>query len=175
MTVEKRGKESSDEEGGSGTEATSPTTMTQQQESGYAQVRTKRQKLKEKKQRQKARRVQQRAEAEVEEEEEEVEEGDTALLSQPLLGEELDRQRLFVLNGLKPSQADVQRALDNHPHAHPALTGLLHVIDEVLLDCRPLATLPLSDIRARLMALRRQALTPSPLPLSAVLGEQLPA
>ena len=49
VTVEKRGKESSDEEGGSGTEATSPTTMTQQQESGYAQVRTKRQKLKEKK------------------------------------------------------------------------------------------------------------------------------
>jgi hypothetical protein len=150
--------------------------MTQQQESGYAQVRTKRQKLKEKKQRQKARRVQQRAEAEVEEEEEEVEEGDTALLSQPLLGEELDRQRLFVLNGLKPSQADVQRALDNHPHAHPALTGLLHIIDNVLAakPCRPPSTLPLST--ARLVALRRQALTPSPLPLwSVVLGEQLPA
>jgi hypothetical protein len=147
--------------------------MTQQQESGYAQVRTKRQKLKEKKQRQKARRVQQRAEAEVEEEEEEVEEGDTALLSQPLLGEELDRQRLFVLNGLKPSQADVQRALDNHPHAHPALTGLLHIIDNVLAACRPLSTLPLST--ARLTALRRQALTPSPLPLWAMLGEQLPA
>jgi hypothetical protein len=148
--------------------------MTQQQESGYAQVRTKRQKLKEKKQRQKARRVQQRAEAEVEEEEE-VEEGDTALLSQPLLGEELDRQRLFVLNGLKPSQADVQRALDNHPHAHPALTGLLHIIDNVLAakPCRPPSTLPLST--ARLMALRRQALTPSPLPLWALLGEQLPA
>jgi hypothetical protein len=146
--------------------------MTQQQESGYAQVRTKRQKLKEKKQRQKARRVQQRAEAEVEEEEE-VEEGDTALLSQPLLGEELDRQRLFVLNGLKPSQADVQRALDNHPHAHPALTDLLHVMDEVLAACRPPSTLPLST--ARLVALRRQALTPSPLPLWAMLGEQLPA
>jgi hypothetical protein len=153
--------------------------MTQQQESGYAQVRTKRQKLKEKKQRQKARRVQQPAEAEVEEEEEEVKEGDTALLSQPLLGEELDRQRLFVLNALKPSQADVQRALDDHPHAHPALTGLLHVIDNVIDNvlaakpCRPPSTLPLST--ARLVALRRQALTPSPLPLWAVLGEQLPA
>ena len=174
MTVEKRGKESSDEESGSGTEATSPTTMAQQQESGYAQVRTKRQKLKEKKQRQKERRAQQRAEAEVVEAEEEVKEGDAALLSRPLLGEELDKLRLFVLDGLKPSQADVQRALDNHPHAHPALTGILQQVDEVMAACRPPSTLQLST--ARLMAIRRQALTPSPLPLwSVVLGEQLPA
>jgi len=174
VTVEKRGKESSDEESVSGAEATSPTTMAQQQESGYTQVRSKRQKLKEKKQRQKARRVQQRAEAEVEEEEEEVKEGDTALLSQPILGEELERHRLFVLDGLKPSQADVQRALDNHPLAHPALSGILHLMDKVLAPVNPQSTLPLST--ARLMALRRQALTPSPLPLwSVVLGEQLPA
>jgi hypothetical protein len=150
--------------------------MSQQQESGYTQVRSKRQKLKEKKQRQKARRVQQRAEAEVEEEEvlEEVKEGDTSLLSQSILGEELDRHRLFVLNGLKPSQADVQRALDNHPLAHPALTAILHQLDTVLAVCRTLPGQPLST--ARLLALRRQALTPSPLPLwSAVLGAQLPA
>lgn len=148
--------------------------MAQQQESGYAQVRSKRQKLKEKKQRQKARREQQRAEAEVEGEDEEVKEGDAALLSTPILGEELDRLRLFVLNGLKPSQAEVQRALDNHPHAHPALTGILHQLDEVLAACRPPSTVPLST--DRLMAIRRQALTPSPLPLwSVVLGGQLPA
>lgn len=73
----------------------------------------------------------------MEEEEEEVKEGDAALLSRPLLREELDGQRLFVLDGLKPSQADVQRALDNHPHAHPALTGILHQLDEVLAICRP--------------------------------------
>jgi hypothetical protein len=147
--------------------------MAQQQESGYAQVRTKRQKLKEKKQRQKERRAEQRAEAEVESEEE-VKEGDAALLSRPLLGEELDGLRLFVLDGLKPSQADVQRALDHHPHAHPALTGILQQLDDVLAACRPLSALRLST--DRLTALRRQALTPSPLPLwSAVLGQQLPA
>ena len=174
MAVEKRGKESNGEESGSGTEATSPTAMAQQQESGYAQVRSKRQKLKEKKQRQKARREQQRAEAEVEVEDEEVKEGDVALLSTPILGEELDRLRLFMLDGLKPSQAEVQRALDNHPHAHPTLTSILHQLDTVLAVHRTLPVPQLST--ARLMALRRQALTPSPLPpWSAVLGVQLPA
>jgi hypothetical protein len=123
--VEKRGKESSDED--SGGEKGSPrgdedekgaTPDGSSGDDDYRQVKSKRQKLKEKKKRQKAKKK------------------EDALRPSPLLlTDETERERLWILDSLHPSPEAVDQALAGHPAAHPLLLRLLMSADSLSTVC----------------------------------------
>jgi hypothetical protein len=146
--AEKRGKESSDEDSGGekgsprrDEDEKGPTPDGSSGDDDYRQVRSKRQKLKEKKKRQKAKKA------------------EDALRSSPLLlPAELERERLWALDSLKPSPEAIDQALAGHPATHPLLSQLLVTADTLSLsyaqDCPDLPVRPV---------IRRLVLSPSPL------------
>jgi hypothetical protein len=124
-TAEKRGKESSDEDGGSdkgsGQEDGGKKACALDGSSGedeYRQLRSKRQKLKEKKRRQKAKKA------------------EAALRPSPLLlSDDTERERLWILDSLHPSPEAIDQALAGHPATHPQLLRLLMTADSLSTAC----------------------------------------
>ena len=116
-TAEKRDKEWSDEEHGAGsdrgsdkeTEEKGATPDGSSGEDDYRQVKSKRQKLKEKKKRQKAKKA----------------EAAALRHSSLVLPDELERERLWILDSLQPTPEAIDQALSGHPSAHPVLLRLL--------------------------------------------------
>ena len=156
--VEKRGKESSDDSEDSGGEKGSPSRDEAQDEKGltqdgssgdddYRQVKSKRQKLKEKKKRQKAKKK----------------EAAPSRLGQAMFNEESERERLWILDSLKPSAEAVDQALAGHPAAHPLLLRLLMSADSL---SAPFAQLGVDFSVAR-HVLHRLILSPAPLTYEA--------
>lgn len=150
-TAEKRGKESSDEDGtgdekgsGKGSEA-EPAQDGSSGDDDYRQVKTKRQKLKEKKKRQKAKKA------------------EAARLT-TLLVPDVERERLWLLDSLKPSPEAIDQALAGHPATHPQLLRLLMTADSLYSFCTELDPDP-SFVHT---LLRRLVLSPAPLTLEAV-------
>jgi hypothetical protein len=146
--VEKRGKESSDED--SGGEKGSPRGVEDEKgatpngssgDDDYRQVRSKRQKLKEKKKRQKAKKA------------------EAALQPALLLPDETERDRLRLLDDLQPSPEAIDQAIAGLPSAHPMLLRMLMTVESI---CSSHADVDLSypDVRT---LLRHLALLPFPL------------
>jgi len=153
----KRGKGSSDEdsggEKGSHREDEDEKCTTPDGSSGdddYRQVKSKRQKVKEKKKRQKAKKA------------------EAALRPALLLPEETERERVWILDSLKPSPEAVDQALAGHPATHPQLLRLLVTADALSVHCPPSRTDldPSWSILAPI--LRRLTLSSSPLTLHAL-------
>src|ERR1700733_14640145 len=113
VSGEKRGKESSDEDG---EEKKAEVAATQAMIEEYNLLKSKRQKLKERKERAKQR----RAEVDL----------------RPLLSDEVEKQRVWLLNGLNPTPDEIDRASRGHTGVHPALLELLR--DVRLEDIFPL-------------------------------------
>jgi hypothetical protein len=152
-TAEKRGKQSSDEDGdgdekGSGKGSEADSALDGSGDDDYRQVKSKRQKLKEKKKRQKAKKK-----------------GGAPLRTSPLLlPDEMERERLWILDGLKPSPEAIDQALADHPAAHPTLRRLLLTADSLAASCSDMDFDP-SAVRS---VLRRLALSPSPFTAEAL-------
>jgi hypothetical protein len=152
--VEKRGKESSDEDSGGekgsprgdGDEK-GPTPDGSSGDDDYRRVRSKRQKLKEKKKRQKAKKA------------------EAALRPSLLLPDEAERERLWILDSLKPTPEAIDQALAGHPAAHPQLLRLLMTADLLSNQCVQEGMDPRWSIGP---VLRRLALSPSPFTLEAL-------
>ena len=159
--VEKRGKESSDDSEDSGGEKGSPRRDEAQDEKGptpdgssgdddYRQVKSKRQKLKEKKKRQKAKKK---------------EAAPPRLgLTQALFNEESERERLWILDSLKPSAEAVDQALAGHPAAHPLLLRLLMSADSLSPAFAQFGV----DLSVTRPVLHRLILSPAPLTYEAL-------
>jgi hypothetical protein len=113
VSGEKRGKESSDEDG---EEKKAEVAATQAMIEEYNLLKSKRQKLKERKERAKQR----MAEVDL----------------RPLLSDEVEKQRVWLLNGLNPTPDEIDRASRGHTGVHPALLELLR--DVRLEDIFPL-------------------------------------
>ena len=141
MSGEKRGKESSDEEG---EEKKAELVATQAMIDEYNLLKNKRQKLKEKKARAKQRKKEDDPE-------------------RPLLPGDLEQARVELLCEVKPTPEDVARAERGHPSAHPLLLHLLAAYADLLRDLcgenAPPFLLPL---------VRRQFLSPSPFTSQAI-------
>jgi hypothetical protein len=142
VSGEKRGKESSDEDG---EEKKAEVAATQAMIEEYTLLKSKRQKLKERKARAKQRKV----------------EVDPPRL---ILPGSVEQQRLEVLIDAKPTPEDVDRAERGHPSANPMLLELLaHHADNLRALCTgenvPLFLLPL---------VRRLFLSPAPFTRHAV-------
>ena len=135
MSGEKRGKESSDEDG---EEKKADVQATQAMIDEYTLLKSKRQKLKERKARARSRKA----------------EVDPA---RPLLPGDLEQARVELLCDVKPTSEDVDRAVRGHPSAHPLLVQFLSVYADILQgvcgENPPPFLLPL---------VRRQFLSPSP-------------
>ena len=112
----------------------------------YRRVRSKRQRLKEKKKRQKAKKA------------------EAALRPSPLLAAEVERERLWILDSLKPTPEAVDQALAGHPAAPPLLLRLLMSADSL---SSSLAQVGL-DPTYSCPVLRRLFLSHSPLTLEAL-------
>jgi len=109
VSGEKRGKESSDEDG---EEKKADVAVTQAMIEEYSLLKGKRQKLKERKERARQR----RAEADL----------------RPVMSDEREQQRVEILCDVKPTQEDVDRAERGHPSANPILLHLLAINAENL-------------------------------------------
>jgi len=156
--VEKRGKESSDEDSGGEKgsprgdgDGKGPTPDGSSGDDDYRQVRSKRQKLKEKKKRQKAKKA------------------EAALRPVLLLPAESERERLWILDSLKPSPEAVDQALAGHPAAHPQLLRLLMTADLLSNQCVQYGNImdPAWPMHFA-PVLRRLTLSPSPFTLEAL-------
>ena len=150
----KRGKGPSDEdsggEKGSHREDEDEKCTTPDGSSGdddYRQVKSKRQKVKEKKKRQKAKKA------------------EAALRPALLLPEESERERVWILDSLKPSPEAVDQALAGHPATHPQLLRLLVTADALSVQCTLTDLDPSWSIAP---VLRRLTLSSSPLTLHAL-------
>jgi hypothetical protein len=137
LSGEKRGKESSDEDG---EEKKAEVAATQAMTEEYSLLKSKRQKLKERKVKAKQRR-------------EEVD-------LRPLLPDEMEKKRAWLLTGLNAPPDEVDRASRGHPHAHPALLELLAEVS--LEDMFPLIPPSL------MIEIRRLFLSPPPFTQHAV-------
>jgi hypothetical protein len=152
-TGEKRGKESSDEDSGGekgsprgdGDEK-GPTPDGSSGDDDYRRVRSKRQKLKEKKKRQKARKA------------------EAALRPSLLLFDEEERERLWILDTLKPTLEAVDQALAGHPATHPQLLRLLGGADTLSTDWARTAGIDPASSRP---VFRRLLLSPVPFTIEA--------
>jgi hypothetical protein len=151
----KRAKESSsDEDGGGGSDkgsgveeeekATAPDGSSGDDD--YRQVKSKRQKLKEKKKRQQAKKV------------------EAALQQMLVLPYETERDRLRLLDDLRPSPEAVDQAIASLPSAHPMLLRMLMTVESI---CSSHAGVDLSNVDVRTM-LRHLALLLSPLTFEAL-------
>jgi hypothetical protein len=110
-------------------------------------VKSKRQKLKEKKKRQKAKKA------------------EAALRPTPLLlSDEAERERLWILDSLKPSPEAIDQAIAGHPATHPLLLRLLMTADSLCSTCPDLGP----DPAFVGTLLRRLVLSPSPFTTEAV-------
>ena len=154
--VEKRGKESSDEDSGGEKgsprgdgDDKGPTPDGSSGDDDYRRVRSKRQKLKEKKKRQKAKKA------------------EAALRPVLLLSAEAERERLWILDSLKPSPEAVDQALAGHPAAHPQLLRLLMTADLLSNQCVQEGNV-MDPAWSIAPVLRRLALSPSPFTLEAL-------
>ena len=106
----------------------------------YTLLKSKRQKLRERKAKAKQRR------AEVDQ--------------RPLLSDEVEKQRVWLLNGLTPSPEEVDRASRGHTGVHPALLELLR-------DVRLEVMFPLVPPEV-MVEIRRLFLSPTPFTQHAV-------
>jgi hypothetical protein len=138
LSGEKRGKESSDEDG---EEKKAEVAASQAMIEDYNLLKSKRQKLKERKARAKQRR-------------------ETEADLRPLLPDEMEKKRAWLLTGLNAPPDEVDRASRGHPHAHPALLELLAEVS--LEDMFPLIPHPL------MIEIRRLFLSPPPFTQHAV-------
>jgi hypothetical protein len=148
-TAEKREKEWSDEDGGSDkgsgkeTEEKGATPHGSSGDDDYQQVKSKRQKLKEKKKKQKAKKA------------------EAAMRSSPvLLPDEFERERLWILDSLKPSPEAIDQAIAGHPAAHPLLLRMLLSAESLISLCTDTDSAPPP---AAVTLFRRLVLSPSPL------------
>jgi hypothetical protein len=138
---EKRGKESSDEDG---EEKKAELVAAQAMIEDYNLLKSKRQKLKERKARAKLRRA----------------EDDPAL---PLLPGDLEHRRVELLCSVKPTPEDVARAERGDPSAHPRLLQLLVIYADFLRGLCGENPPPFL-----LSLVRRQFLSPSPFTPQAI-------
>jgi hypothetical protein len=105
-------------------------------------VKNKRQKVNEKKARAKARKAE-------------------AALRQFILNDESERERLWILDSLKPTPDDIERALADPTAAHPMLHRMLMTVDSLFSTTTLGVDLPSLEIVKPV--LRRLILSPIPL------------
>ena len=114
-------------------------------------MKDKRQKLREKKRRQKAKKKEEAA--------------SPPSVCAHVLSDEGERQRLWMLDSLKPSAEAIEQALAGHPAAHPMLLRMLAAADSSL---PPPIVAVLDTYPPARAAARRLTLTQSPLTLDAI-------
>ena len=121
----------------------------------YQRVKDKRQKLREKKRRQKASKQQEAAPPPP----------PTTPLCVHVLSDEGERQRLWMLDGIKPSSDAIDQALAGHSAAHPMLLRMLQAADS---SYPPALTAVLDSHPSARAVARRLTLTQAPLTYEAI-------